>query len=248
MNILDAIMQAQGGQMAGALGQRFGLDSGQTQSALEALLPALAGAVHQNVQQPGGLEALLGALGSGQHGRYLDDPSALGDPATTDEGNGILGHLFGSREVSREVAARASAQTGLGADLLKQMLPVVAAMMMGGLSRGAGGGAAAAQPADAGLGGLGAALGGLAGGGGGLGQVLGSVLGGAMGGAMGGGAMGGGAMGGGAPSAGFGAGGGGAAGGAGGLLDMLTPMLDRNRDGSAMDDLLGMAASFLAKR
>ena len=34
----------------------------------------------------------------------------------------------------------------------------------------------------------------------------------------------------------------------GGLLDMLTPMLDRNRDGSAMDDILGMAASFLTRR
>lgn len=227
MNILEALLQAQGGQMAGTLGQRFGLDSGQTQSALEALLPALAGAVRQNVQQPGGLEALMGALGSGQHARYLDDPSALGDPATTDEGNGILGHLFGSRDVSREVASRAAAQTGLGADLLKQMLPVVAAMMMGGLARGAGGGTAAPSAGDAGLGGLGAALGGM----GGLGQVLGSVL--------GGGAA--------AQRAGIGPGAGGQ-GGAGGLMDMLTPMLDRNRDGSAVDDLLGMAASFLAKR
>ena len=34
----------------------------------------------------------------------------------------------------------------------------------------------------------------------------------------------------------------------GGLLDMLTPMLDRNRDGSAIDDMLGMAAQFLARR
>jgi len=223
MNILDAIMQAQGGQMTQALGQRFGLDGGQTQSALEALLPALAGAVSQNVQQPGGLDALMGALGRGQHARYLDDPSALGEPTTTDEGNGILGHLFGSREVSREVAARASAQTGIGSDLLKQMLPVVAAMMMGGLSRGAGGGGGA-QAADGGLGGaLGNAMGGM----GGLGQVLGSVLGG-----------------GGAPRAGIGQGGG----AGGGLMDMLTPMLDRNRDGSAMDDLLGMAATFLTKR
>jgi hypothetical protein len=227
MNILDALLQAEGGQMAGTLGQRFGLDGGQTQSALEALLPALAGAVQQNVQQPGGLEALMGALGSGQHGRYLDDPSALGDPATTDDGNGILGHLFGSREVSREVASRAAAQTGLGADLLKQMLPVVAAMMMGGLARGAGGATAAPSAGDAGLGGLGAALGGM----GGLGQVLGSVLGDGTG----------------APPAGIDPGARGQ-GGAGGLMGMLTPMLDRNRDGSAMDDLLGMAASFLAKR
>lgn len=171
MNILDAIMQAQGGQMTQALGQRFGLDSGQTQSALEALLPALAGAVSQNVQQPGGLDALMGALGSGQHARYLDDPAAVGDPTTTQDGNGILGHLFGSPEVSREVASRASAQTGIGSDLLKQMLPVVAAMMMGGLSRGAAGGGGA-QAADGGLGGaLSGALGNAMGGMGGMGGM-----------------------------------------------------------------------------
>ena len=36
--------------------------------------PALAGGLQRNVTQQGGLEALVGALTSGQHGRYLDDP------------------------------------------------------------------------------------------------------------------------------------------------------------------------------
>jgi hypothetical protein len=36
---------------------------------------------------------------------------------------------------SRRVAGNASAQTGLGADILKKMLPVVAAMAMGALSK-----------------------------------------------------------------------------------------------------------------
>ncbi len=43
--------------------------------------------------------------------------------------------MFGSKDVSRQVAAHASRQTVLGADLLKQMLPVVAAMTMGVLSK-----------------------------------------------------------------------------------------------------------------
>lgn len=34
------------------------------------------------------------------------------------------------------------------------------------------------------------------------------------------------------------------AGAGGGLLDMLTPMLDRNRDGSAVDDVLGSMGKF----
>lgn len=231
MNILEAILSAQGGAPVRQMGARVGVDEGQAQSALEALLPMLAGAVNRNATQPGGLEALLGALSDGHHQRYLDDPSSLTDEATVEDGNAILGHLFGSKEVSREVASRASAQTGLGADVLKRMLPIVAAMLMGGLSKGALGGGQ-----GGGSGGLGGVFGGgQAGSQGGLGDVLGSVLGGAKGGAMGGGS--------GGAASGFGQ-----PGSQGGLLDMLTPMLDRNRDGSALDDILGMASQFLGKR
>lgn len=220
MNILDTILQAQGGQAVNGLGAQFGLDGRQTQTALSALLPALAGAVTQNASRPGGLDALLGALSGGQHARYLDEPDQLSRAEAVQEGNGILGHLLGSKDVSREVVSRAAAQSGIGADVLKRMLPLVAALLMGGLSQGT-----RAQAAPAGLGDvLGSVLGGAQGGGG-LASVLGGVLG--AGGAAGA-----------ARSAGAG----------GGLLDMLTPMLDRNRDGSALDDILGMAANVLGRR
>ncbi len=40
--------------------------------------------------------------------------------------------------MSREVASRASATTGVGADVLKKLLPIVATMVMGSMSRQAG--------------------------------------------------------------------------------------------------------------
>ena len=52
-------------------------------------------------------------------------------------GNNVLGQLFGSKEVSNAVAAQAAATTGVGQAILKQMLPVIAAMVMGGLSKSA---------------------------------------------------------------------------------------------------------------
>lgn len=186
MNILDLILNAQGGGAVRQLANQFGLDEGTAQTAISALLPALAGAVQQNTRQEGGLEALLGALGGGNHSRYLEDPSALGDPSTVNDGNGILGHLLGSKDVSRQLASHASAQTGLDSGLLRQMLPLVASLLMGGLSQqaNAGGylGAQATQEPQA-----------------------------------------------------------------AGLLGMLTPLLDQNRDGSPLDDLLGMAARFLTR-
>ena len=198
MNMLEALLGDQAGGAVDQLSRQFGLDSSQTSSALGALLPAVAAGFQRNASSPSGLEALLGALGSGRHGQYADDLQSLAQPGTVDDGNGILGHIFGSKDVSRfgskdvsrEVARRASAQSGVGTDVLKQMLPVVAAMMMGAMSKRQFGGA----PAQ---GGLGAALG---------------------------------------------------QGGGGGILDMLAPMLDSNRDGSAVDDIVGMIGKFMGGR
>ena len=107
----------------------------QASSAVGALLPALAGGLQRNVAEQGGLEALVGALTSGQHGRYLDDPALLGSADTISDGNAILGHILGTKDVSRAVASNAATTTGIGEDVLKKMLPVIATLAMGALSR-----------------------------------------------------------------------------------------------------------------
>ncbi len=193
MNPLEMILNAGGGGVVQQLGQQFGLGEDQVQSALGALLPALAGAVQQNTQQEGGLESLLGALSGGNHGRYLEDPSLLGEPSAVQDGNGILGHLLGGKDVSRALASQAAEQTGLGPGLMKALLPMAASLLMGSLSRGSSQGG----PLEALMGG-------------GQAQT--------------------------APRQ------------AEGLMGMLGPLLDSNRNGSAMDDILGMAAQMLFRR
>ena len=141
MSILNAILGAQDGQTVGALSQQFGLSQDQTVSALGALLPALAGGLQRNVSNEGGLEQLMSALTTGQHGRYIDDAGRLGSVDTVNDGNAILGHILGSRDVSRAVATNASSATGIGPDVLKKMLPVVATLAMGALAK-----QAASQP------------------------------------------------------------------------------------------------------
>lgn len=174
MDILESILAAQNGGAVKQMSQQLGVGEDQAASVLTALVPALAGGFQRNLQQDGGLEALLGALAGGRHTQYLDDPSSLANAAG--EGNSILGHVFGSKDVSRAVAARAATQTGLDAGLLKQALPIVAALMMGAMARHGAGASMASTGAGAG----------------------------------------------------------------GGLMSMLTPMLDANRDGSIVDDVIGM--------
>lgn len=141
MNMMDMIMGAAGGQAPQQIGSQFGLDANQSQSAIAALLPAISSGLKQNSATPQGLAGLLGALQNGSHDQYLENPANLARQDAVNEGNGILGHLFGSKEVSRAVAGRAAEQSGVPIDVLKKMLPMVAMMAMGSLgkqTRGAG--------------------------------------------------------------------------------------------------------------
>jgi hypothetical protein len=54
-------------------------------------------------------------------------------PQGVTDGNNVLAQLFGSQEVSRAVAAQAAQMTGIGQEIYKQMLPVIASTLMGGL-------------------------------------------------------------------------------------------------------------------
>jgi len=89
--------------------------------------------------------------------------------------------VFGSTDVSRAVADRTAAQTGISPEVLKRLLPIAASLMMGAFAR---------QHAQGGL----------------------------------------------TPAAATA----GAGSGSAGLLDMLSPLVDQNRDGSMIDDVGGM--------
>lgn len=135
MSILETIIKSRNGDLVKQLAGSFSIDEGQAGAAVAKLLPALTAGLKQNVARPGGLESLLGALSGGDHQRYVDNPAAATEAAGIADGNSILGHILGSKEVSRGVAANAAGQTGIDIGVLKKMLPMVAAMAMGSLSK-----------------------------------------------------------------------------------------------------------------
>lgn len=138
------------------LQKTFGLDERQTRSAVEELIPALSRGMQKNAEQGPGMDELLEALRTGKHARYVDQPGTLADEATRRDGNDILGHIFGNKETSREVARRASTSSGISSAVLKKMLPVLATVAMGMLGKKVLGGNAA--PTRSGSGGLLASL------------------------------------------------------------------------------------------
>src|SRR6185312_13769164 len=119
--LFDMLANAQNGKGMEALARQYNLSMQQTQAAVEALLPAFSQALKQNTSDPYGVGAFLTAMASGQHAKYFDNPSNAFSPAGLAEGNGILGHLFGSKELSRAVADQAAAVSGVSQEVLKQM-------------------------------------------------------------------------------------------------------------------------------
>lgn len=134
MNLTDLVLRDQADDSVRQLAKQFDLSEDQARSAMQELLPALQRGMQRNGQIKG-LDELLAAIENGNHSRYVEQPTVLGNKATTDDGNSILGHIFGNKEVSRNVATHASAKTGLSSSLLKKLLPVVATIAMGSLSK-----------------------------------------------------------------------------------------------------------------
>ena len=171
MDLLKNLLEAHGGKLAQQVAGQAGIDPNQASSAIAELLPSLAQGMQSNIAKPGGLESLLGAIQSGNHQRYIDNPSELGAESAVQDGNGILGHLLGSKDVSRQVAARAAERTGIDPEKFKSLLPIVASAMMGSVSKkvggaGIGGGLSNVTAALEGIGGQGA-----------IGAILGQFLG-----------------------------------------------------------------------
>lgn len=164
-----------------AIGRQFGLNDEQTRAALDALVPVVAAGVRKQAQSPEGLQDLLRSVLTGGFGAALDDPGSVSFDTAKGRGDDVLGQIFGNKDTSREVAQQLSLNSGIGAAVLKKLLPIVATIVMGQMAKKIGGGSG---------GGLGDILGGILGGGsasepapsgrsgGGIGDILKDVLGG----------------------------------------------------------------------
>ncbi len=168
MDILDTLRRSGGIE---AMAGQLGISPAQATAGAEVLLPSILGGFKKRGEAGGGGTAgigdLIGMLG-GLGGGALADNVVGPEPTDVARGNEVLGQIFGSKEVSRQVAGQASQQSGLSPELLKKMLPILAMLVGGYLSSRAGGAGTPAQ------------------GGGVFGDILGSVLGGRGGAASGG--------------------------------------------------------------
>ncbi|MCO6389728.1 DUF937 domain-containing protein [Aliihoeflea aestuarii] len=130
--LYDMMMKVQNGRVAELLARQVNLTRQQGELALEALLPAFSEALKRNTADPFGFSQFMGAMGGGQYAKYFEDAARAFTPEGVAAGNDVLGQLFGSKELSRAVAAQAAQATGIAQEAYRQIMPSLAAMMMGG--------------------------------------------------------------------------------------------------------------------
>lgn len=188
--LLDLINRFGGEDAVSAMAARVGLSPEQTQSAMAALLPAVAGGMAKHVEAHG--PAALDAAATPATG--LATSGAIASDAAVEHGTDLLGSIFGSPQVTDVVTGNAAAATGLDASKLAALLPMIATLAAGALGK----------------------AGGQSGAGGGIGGMLGGLMGQITGGNASGGA---------APT---------------GAAGTLLSMLDFNKDGNVMDDVMSM--------
>lgn len=139
MRIEDILAEVQGGAAAANLANSVGLDKAQVNAVLRSVLPQLERRMERNTLSRGGVADLVEILGRTGGGTYIERQDAVSDPTVRALGIEALENILGSKDQSRAVAARASRASGISEELIKQMLPVIAAMVMGALAKGSAG-------------------------------------------------------------------------------------------------------------
>lgn len=141
MDLLNQLVNAAGPDTLRQMGAQFGLDENAVNKVLAQVVPTMGQGLKNNASSPDGLESLVSALQGSDHQVYLGNLAAASGEVGVAEGNSILGHILGSKDASRATASRASEASGVSPDVIKQMLPMLATMVMGTLNKQTNGGA-----------------------------------------------------------------------------------------------------------
>ncbi len=133
MGILESLLGGNNQQLIRQLANTVGLDEASVNQVVNQLMPVISKSLQQNMGQSSGVSGLLNSLG--QYQQYVDQPEKLAEPVAIDEGNAVLGEVFGSKDVSRQVASHVAEKTNVDTSLVKQLLPMAATIVMGSLSQ-----------------------------------------------------------------------------------------------------------------
>ncbi len=162
MGLIDILLNSGNGALVEKVAKEAGTDPEKAKDLISVLGSAMLGHVKGRVESEkvdsSDLEKLLH---ESKYAQMLDHGDVdLHDERRRQEGNEILKHITGSKEVSREVAAQVAQKTGFDTSFIKRLLPIVAPLVLGSIGKGLlgdmlrGGSSAGVQSSDHGSSGL----------------------------------------------------------------------------------------------
>lgn len=131
--LLDLLNSPMGKQLISGVAGQTGQSENKTGDVLSMAMPLILGAMKKNVATPQGAQGLMSALSSKHDGGILDNLGGLFgggvDEAVTNDGAGILGHLFGGGQGNVENAL--SQKSGMDSGSIASILKIAAPIVMG---------------------------------------------------------------------------------------------------------------------
>ena len=129
---LNSIINLLQGQDLQELASKVGGNEEEVKSGLGIALPAMLEALNKNTNTPEGAESLNKAL-ENHDGSILNNVMGFLDNPQSEDGLGILGHLFGNS--TSNVAQAVSKSSGLDQNNSMQLLMTVAPLVLGMLGK-----------------------------------------------------------------------------------------------------------------
>ena len=127
-NISELLNSDLGKQIISGIGKQAGTSEKETASVVSAAAPVLMGMLQKNASSEQGASGILGAL-SKHDGSILDNLSGFLSAGDTTDGNGILGHILGSKKNTVEAAI--SQKTGVSSANTSKIIALLAKIIMG---------------------------------------------------------------------------------------------------------------------
>ena len=132
-SLQDLVGQQQGNEALGQISQMLGADQTTTNSAIQMALPMILSGLAKNAAQPSGAESLDNALQGNHDGGILNNLGGYLNAPDTNDGIGILGHIFGQKQGA--AAQQVSQNTGLDVGQVAQLMITLAPIVMAYLGR-----------------------------------------------------------------------------------------------------------------
>ncbi|MCB0322518.1 MAG: DUF937 domain-containing protein [Bdellovibrionales bacterium] len=133
MNLMQSLLENPA--IAQQLASRFGLEGEKAQQVLTNLVPTLAQGVQAKLQG-GGIGALIGLVQDGfDDVKAVESPELVSTEAAAERGNYILETLLGGNTSTNNIAEQAAGSVGLDSSTLQKMVPVLATMLLGVITK-----------------------------------------------------------------------------------------------------------------